>query len=181
MIYLKFLPSNVWPNCQFLGAHFDEIEYLPSLVWTLKESASPTRWALHFQVEPQSLSNFIHLLPLSFPFTSRQITSPAPPTFHTMTWLNHGFPNIVNLIPPFFLHGTLHPIQKPYINPLPFNRPTPRPISCWNYWFVWLPGLKQFRFEMATLNSNFDLNPIHISCIKIHNKKYYNCLLKKYF
>jgi len=67
-LYLKFLPSYVWPNCQFLGVTCHEVEYLSSLALTRKDSDSPCKIALVFQVAPQSRSICVHLS-LSSPFT----------------------------------------------------------------------------------------------------------------
>lgn len=43
--YRKFLPSKVWPNCQFLGVICHEVECLLSLASTLKVRDSPTNLA----------------------------------------------------------------------------------------------------------------------------------------
>lgn len=108
-IYGKFLPSKVWPNCQFLGATRHEVENLPSLALTLKVNDSPTNIALVSHFWPQFRFNSVHFS-LSVPFTCTPVISPAPPTFHTLTRLKYGFPVIVYRIPPCLLHGTLKDI-----------------------------------------------------------------------
>jgi|UniRef100_A0A804M6G2 hypothetical protein len=102
---LKFLPSKVWPNCQVLGAAFQEVEVRRSLAVTRKESAWPTRMALDCQFWPQFLDMGSH--PVLAALTLARTTSPAPATFVISTRLKYRKPLMVNRTPPDLRHGTL--------------------------------------------------------------------------
>ncbi|MFS7999712.1 hypothetical protein Hanom_Chr12g01169671 [Helianthus anomalus] len=52
--------------------------------------------------------------PVFEPFIATAVTSPAPPTFVISTKLKYECPFIVNLIPPFFIHGTLSNKKQKY-------------------------------------------------------------------
>ena len=87
-----------------------EVELRPSEVLTRKERDWPTRIALDCQFCPQF--RLRPNQPVLLPLTLTIWTFPAPATLVTSTKLKYFDPLIVNLIPPFFLHGILQHRQK---------------------------------------------------------------------
>lgn len=95
----------VWPKDQFGGATLLWVRQRPSLVVTLKETDCPLRLPLLCQFWPQFRD--IGCQSVVDPLMEIEITSPAPPTLVIRTRLKNEWPLIVNLTPPFLMHGTL--------------------------------------------------------------------------
>ncbi|BAT06711.1 Os08g0561950, partial [Oryza sativa Japonica Group] len=87
----------VTPNCQSGGRTCQEVALRWSPVITLNVSDSPVRTSDVCHSCPQLRFSGVHFT-LLFPFTDSPATSPAPPTFDTITRLKYGFPVITNNI-----------------------------------------------------------------------------------
>jgi hypothetical protein len=91
---LNCFPEKVWPNSQFGGTMFQEVEVLWSLPVTLKERLWPTKTVLHCQFWPQFLDKGIH--PVWLPFTLTLTRCPVPDTFVMRTKLNLTSPSLTH-------------------------------------------------------------------------------------
>lgn len=79
----------------------------------MKDRLWPLRTELLCQFWPQFLDMVCH--PVREPLMETEWMSPAPATLVTRTRMKYVWPLMVNLIPPFFAHGTLLPPQPQYL------------------------------------------------------------------